>query len=185
MNLHDWRRRFIFGSIVGFGSLSLPTLGCSVTPPNYASPQRLQQLGTRAYLGRTEAEVRTAVVMGLKLQGYELITERPLVRTAPKLFEISSMKTGNINDHWGQTYGVFLAWDIEIQEQHGVVNVLARPRANVNGRATNNFTDDWAFETYGQLFETIHSSFPQSVPITSPSPQASSVKPIPLASTQL
>jgi hypothetical protein len=126
--------------------------------PKVATPQKLQQLGTHRYPNRNVEEVRAAVITGLKLQGYTIVTEQPMVRTAPKLVAVTAMSSGSAYSASAQTYGESVAWDIEVQPQTGAVVVTAKHRASVNGMAMDQVYESWADTNYKQLFEAIDSS---------------------------
>jgi hypothetical protein len=149
----------LMGAFV-LGSATITMTGCM--GGKVASPQLLQQIGSRRYPNRSAAELRTAVVTALKLQGYEIVTETPMVRTAPKLVAVTAMASGSAFSASAQSYGESVAWDIDIQEQAGAAAVTAKHRASVNGMAMEQVFESWAKTNYKQLFEAIDSSLPNA-----------------------
>jgi hypothetical protein len=55
-----------------------------------ATPAELDQLGTRTYPGYSKADVEQAALTALKVQGYEIVTTVPRIRTSPKLVHVSA-----------------------------------------------------------------------------------------------
>jgi hypothetical protein len=160
MNVRDWISHFMIGAIVVTASL-VPTLGCGAGQA-VATPQDLQQLGTRRYRDRTVDEVHTAVVTALKLQGYEVVTEQPMIRTSPKLVAVSATASGSAYGANAQSFGESVAWDIDVSDQAGTVVVSAKHRASVNGMAMDQVWESWAVTNYKQLFDAIESSLPKA-----------------------
>jgi hypothetical protein len=61
--------------------------GCAFMGPQkrVATPAELEQFGSRTYPGYDSKAVQLAAVTALKVQGYEIVTEEPRIRTSPKL----------------------------------------------------------------------------------------------------
>jgi hypothetical protein len=166
MNLRNYASRCLIAGAMVLGTM-VTTTGCM--GGKVASPQMLQQIGTRRYPSRSAAELRTAVVTALKLQGYDVITEQPMVRTAPKLVAVTTTASGNAYSASAQSYGESVAWDIDIQEQAGAAAVTAKHRASVNGMAMEQVFESWAKTNYKQLFEAIETSLPGTLsPVAAP-----------------
>ncbi|HEY5956819.1 MAG TPA: hypothetical protein VIV60_09715 [Polyangiaceae bacterium] len=159
MRLRTFASAWFIAGAMALGVASVSMTGCM--GGKVASPEMLRKIGARSYPNHSAAELRTAVVTALKLQGYEVVTEQPMVRTSPKLVAVTSAASGNAYSATAQSYGESVAWDVDIQEQGNTALVTAKHRASVNGMAMDQVYESWAVTNYKQLFEAIDSSLPK------------------------
>lgn len=68
-----------------------PVGGCAIR--RVATTAELDQLGTRKYSNHGRDEVIKATVTALRIQGYEVITTDPRIRTAPR--DVATTALGN------------------------------------------------------------------------------------------
>ena len=176
MRTRNFPGALLFGGAVVFGSALATTVGCRGASQKVATPQMLRQVGMRQYPNRTVDEVRKAVVTGLKLQGYKVVTEQPMVRTVLKLVAVTATASGNEYGASAQSYGESVAWDVDVQDQAGTVIVIAKHRASVNGMAMEQVFESWATTNYRQLFEAIESSLPNTAEAAAAAPAPAAVE---------
>jgi hypothetical protein len=173
MQIRNWTGALFIGLAVVVGLSVTSAVGCGGGPARKAAtPQQLQTLGTRQYPDRTVDEVHTAVVTALRLQGYEIVTEQPMIRTAPKLVAMTSTASGNQYGATARSFDESVAWDIEVLDQGGKAAVIAKHRASVNGMNIDQVWEDWAQTNYKQLFDAIESSLPRPTAAAGPAPTA-------------
>lgn len=135
--------------------------GCAFGPQKrVATPAELDQFGTRSYPGYAKAEVEKAALTALKIQGYEVVTTEPKIRTAPKLVHVSTTATYTETTGTAQSFGESVAWDIDIADGGGAPKLHAVPRASVNGIAMDQMYYDYAERTFGELMKDIDGSLP-------------------------
>lgn len=146
--------------LLSVAALTLLAAGCYGRP--VASPEQLDALGTRQYPDYSVDEVREAVEVGLRLDGYRIVATEPLIRTEPKLVSVTASATGSYGVATAQSYGEEVAWDIKVSESDGVATVEAQHRATVNGMAMDQVYLSWAESNYARLFDLIESSLPES-----------------------
>ena len=135
--------------------------GCAFgAPKRVATPAELEQFGTRTYPGYSKDDVQKAALTALKVQGYEVVTTEPRIRTSPKLVHVSS--TASYGEYSGssQTYGESVAWDIDVAEGTPGPTLHAVPRASVNGMAMEQMYYDYAERTFRELMKEIDGSLP-------------------------
>jgi len=135
--------------------------GCALGPQKrVATPAELEQFGSRTYPGYSKEDVQKAALTALKVQGYEVVTTEPRIRTSPKLVHVSS--TASYGDYSGssQTYGESVAWDIDVTDGTPGPTLHAVPRASVNGMAMEQMYYDYAERTFRELMKEIDSSLP-------------------------
>jgi len=125
-----------------------------------ATPAELDQMGTRTYPGYGKEDVVKAAVTALKVQGYEIVTTDPRIRTSPKLVHVSSTASYGTYSGSAQTYGESVAWDIDVNEAPAGTTLHAVPRASVNGIAMEQMWYDYATTTFSQLMKEIDASLP-------------------------
>src|SRR6185369_6224229 len=105
-------------TIVGSVVVSAMLLGCFAAGPKkrVATPAELDQFGTRTYAGYDKAAVQQAAVTALKVQGYEVVTTEPRIRTSPKLVHVSTQ--AQYSDYAGssQSFAEMVAWDIDVND---------------------------------------------------------------------
>jgi len=125
-----------------------------------ATPAELDQLGTKSYPGYSKDAVQQAALTSLKVQGYEVVTTEPRIRTSPKLVHVSSSATYTQNSGSAQSFAESVAWDIDVTETKEVATVHAVPRASVNGVPMEQMYYDYAERTFGELMKEINASLP-------------------------
>jgi hypothetical protein len=125
-----------------------------------ATPAELDQLGTKTYPGYSKDEVQQAVMTALKVQGYEVVTADPRIRTSPKLVHVSSSASYGAYSGSATSYAESVAWDIDVTTTDAGATVHAVPRASVNGIAMEQMYYDYAQNTFGQLMKEIDASLP-------------------------
>lgn len=107
-------------------SLGLPAC---LPRPRAATPQEVRAYCSHLFRGRSAEEVLQAGVIALKLQGYEVVTTEPRVRTEPKLVGVSAY-----GDRWGASaYATSVAFDLSATETEGGTVAFAAPSVTVNG----------------------------------------------------
>jgi hypothetical protein len=125
-----------------------------------ATPAEIDQLGTRSYPGYTKQQVDQAALTALKIQGYDVVTTEPRIRTSPKLVHVSSTASYTDTSGTSQTFGESVAWDIDVADADGGPKLHAVPRASVNGMAMEQMYYDYAARTFGELMKDIDASLP-------------------------
>jgi hypothetical protein len=125
-----------------------------------ATPAELDQLGTKSYPGYSRDEVLQAALTALKVQGYEVVTADPRLRTSPKLVHVSSSASYTQTSGSSQSFAESVAWDIDVTEGKGGTTVHAVPRASVNGVPMEQMYYDYAERTFGELMKEIDASLP-------------------------
>jgi hypothetical protein len=143
--------------------LSLATFGCGGLfgpQKRVATPAGLDQMGGRTYPGYGKDDVAKAAVTALKVQGYEIVTTDPRIRTAPPLVHVSSTASYTQTSGSAQTYGESVAWDIDVKEAPAGTTLHAVPRASVNGMAMEQLYCDYASTTFTELMKEIDASLP-------------------------
>jgi hypothetical protein len=126
-----------------------------------ATPAELDQLGTKTYPGYTKEDVQKAALTALKVQGYDVVTTEPRIRTSPKLVHVSSSATYTEHTGSSQTYGESVAWDIDVIDGKDGATVHAVPRASVNGVPMDQMWYDYAERTFRDLMKEIDVSLPE------------------------
>jgi hypothetical protein len=136
--------------------------GCALTGPQkrVATPAELEQLGTRTYPGYSKDDVQKAVLTALKVQGYDVVTTDPRIRTSPQLVHVSSAASYGTYSGASSSFAESVAWDIDVAEAQAGTTVHAVPRASVNGLAMEQMYYDYAQNTFGQLMKEIDASLP-------------------------
>jgi hypothetical protein len=135
-------------SVIGATTVS----GCATR--RVATAAEMQQLGSRKYSGRSRDEVVQAAVTALRLQGYEVITTEPRIRTAPKPVAVTAYG-GNGS---AQSFTESVAWDIEVDGDGTSAALHATPRASVNGQPMDQVFYEWAERTFNELMKEIDAS---------------------------
>jgi hypothetical protein len=153
-------------AILGACVAHMAFVGCATAPPHrrVATPAELSQMGTRTYAGYSNEQVRRAALTALKVQGYEIVTEEPRIRTSPKLVNV----TGSVSGGAGSvtyaantnTYAEAVAWDIDVNGGSAGPTLRAVPRASVNGMAMDQMYYEYAVRTFSELMREIDSSLP-------------------------
>ncbi len=136
--------------------------GCALMGPQkrVATPAELDQLGTKTYPGYSKDEVQQAVMTALKVQGYDIVTTDPRIRTSPQLVHVSSAASYGAYSGASTSFAESVAWDIDVNEGQAGTTVHAVPRASVNGMAMEQMYYDYAQNTFGQLMKEIDASLP-------------------------
>jgi hypothetical protein len=129
-------------------------------PKRVATPAELDQLGTKTYPGYGKDDIQQAVMTALKVQGYEVVTTEPRIRTSPKLVHVSSSATYGETSGSAQSFAESVAWDIDVTDGKDGATVHAVPRASVNGMPMEQMYYDYAERTFGQLMKEIGASLP-------------------------
>lgn len=125
-----------------------------------ATPAELEQLGSRTYPGYSKDEVTKATMTALRVQGYEVVTSEPRIRTSPKLVHVSSSSSYTETSGSAQSFAESVAWDIDVQDGQPGASVHAVPRASVNGVPMEQMYYDYAERTFGELMKEISASLP-------------------------
>jgi hypothetical protein len=148
--------------LLGALTLALVGPGCALTGPQkrVATPAELDQLGTKTYPGYGKDEVEKAVLTALKVQGYEVVTTEPRIRTSPKLVHVSSAATYTETTGSASSFAESVAWDIDVKPGEPGPTLHAVPRASVNGMAMDQMYYDYAERTFGELMKEIDASLP-------------------------
>lgn len=116
-----------------------------------ATPAELEQLGTRKYSNHGREEVAKATITSLRLQGYEVVTTEPRIRTAPR--DVATTAYGSANS--AQSFTEAVAWDIEVTGDASSATLHATPRASVNGQPMEQVYYEWAERTFRELLKEI------------------------------
>ncbi|MGC4094791.1 MAG: hypothetical protein QM756_44115 [Polyangiaceae bacterium] len=144
-------QRTLLALVLAFGLLG--TNGCFPTR-RVATAAELEQLGTRKYPGHGREEVERAVITALKLQGYDVVTTEPRIRTAPK--PVATTAYGNKGS--AQTFTEAVAWDIDVEGDDSSATLHATPRASVNGEPMEQVFYEWAERNFRELMKEIDAS---------------------------
>jgi hypothetical protein len=148
------------GIVVGF-LLGAMVSGCALGPgKRVATPAELDTFGTRSYAGYEPKEVQQAAITALKVQGYEIVTEEPRIRTSPKLVHVSASSTYSETAGNTQSFAESVAWDIDVKPGPQATLLHAVPRASVNGIPMEQVYYDWAERTFGLLMKDVDASLP-------------------------
>jgi len=149
------------------GAIIVCITGCAALmgpQKRVATPAELDQLGTKTYPGYSKDEVQQAALTALKVQGYEVVTTAPRIRTSPKLVHVSSSATYSETSVSAQSFAESVAWDIDISEAKEGPTLHAVPRASVNGIPMEQMYYDYAERTFGELMKEINTSLPAKRP---------------------
>jgi hypothetical protein len=130
------------------------------TQKRVATPAELEQLGTKTYPGYSKDDVQKATMTALKVQGYEVVTTEPRIRTSPKLVHVSGSSSYSETSGSHQSFAESVAWDIDVNEGQQGASVHAVPRASVNGMPMEQMYYDYAARTFGELMKEIDASLP-------------------------
>ena len=143
-------------------SIGATAAGCFLSMPQkrVATPAELEQFGTRTYPGYDRKQVQQATITALRVQGYEIVTDEPRIRTAPKLAHVSSAASYSQTSGTSQTFAESVAWDIDVQQAGENTTLHAVPRASVNGIPMEQVYYDWAERTFAQLMKEVDASLP-------------------------
>ena len=125
-----------------------------------ATPAEIDRLGTRSYPGYAKDAVVQAVTTALKVQGYEIVTTDPRIRTSPKLVHVSGSATYTQTSGSSQTFAESVAWDIDVTANDQGASLHASPRASVNGIPMEQMYYDYAERTFTELMKDIDASLP-------------------------
>jgi hypothetical protein len=148
---------FICATVAGCAALMGPQ-------KRVATPAELEQLGSRTYPGYTKDQVTQATMTALKVQGYEVVTTEPRIRTSPKLVHVSASSSYTETSGSSQSFAESVAWDIDVIEGQEGTSVHAVPRASVNGIPMEQMYYDYATRTFGELMKDIDASLPAKKP---------------------
>ena len=141
--------------------LSVAVSACAFgAPKRVATQAELDQFGTKSYPGYSKNDVQQAALTALKVQGYEVVTTEPRIRTSPKLVHVSSSASYTETSGSAQTFGESVAWDIDINDAESGPVLHAVPRASVNGMAMEQMYYDYAERTFRELMKEIDGSLP-------------------------
>jgi len=152
--------RLFAGLILAFAVCMTGCGGLFGPQKRVATPAELDQMGTRTYPGYSKDQVVQAAATALKVQGYEIVTTDPRIRTSPKLVHVSSTASYGQYSGSAQTYGESVAWDIDVKEAPTGTTLHAVPRASVNGMAMEQMYYDYASTTFAELMKEIDGSLP-------------------------
>jgi hypothetical protein len=126
-----------------------PIGGCAIR--RVATTAELDQLGTRKYTNHGREEVIKATVTALRIQGYEVVTTDPRIRTAPR--DVATTAFGNA--HSAQSFTEAVAWDIDVEGDTSSATLHAVPRATLNGQPMEELYYEWAERTFRELLREI------------------------------
>jgi hypothetical protein len=152
--------RHFIGTLVAFVALAAGCAGLMGPQKRVATQAELDQLGTRTYPGYAKDQVQQAAVTALKVQGYDVVTTEPRIRTSPKLVHVSSSATYSETSGSARTFGESVAWDIDVKDGGSGASLHAVPRASVNGMAMEQMYYDYAEKTFSELMKEIDNSLP-------------------------
>jgi hypothetical protein len=151
----------LISSITGALLLCATLAACATGPQKRVATQaELDQFGTRTYPGYGKEQVQQAAVTALKVQGYEVVTTEPRVRTSPKLVHLSSASSYTDYSGSSRSFAESVAWDIDVEDGQTGAKLHAVPRASVNGMAMEQMYYDYAERTFGELMKEIDGSLP-------------------------
>ena len=148
------------GIILAFCACAAGCAGLMGPQKRVATPAELTQLGSRTYPGYSKDVVQQAAVTALKVQGYEVVTTEPRIRTSPKLVHVSASSTYSETSGASSSFAESVAWDIDVQDGQPGASLHAVPRASVNGVPMEQMYYDYAERTFGELMKEIDSSLP-------------------------
>ena len=157
----------LHSGIVGAILISATVAGCAALmgpQKRVATPAELEQLGSKTYPGYGKDEVTQATMTALKVQGYEVVTTEPRIRTSPKLVHVSASSSYTETSGSSQSFAESVAWDIDVNEGQQGASVHAVPRASVNGIPMEQMYYDYAERTFNELMKDIDSSLPAKKP---------------------
>ena len=147
-------------AIVAAAAMVMSCMGLMGPQKRVATPAELDRLGTRSYPGYAKADVQQAAMTALKVQGYEVVTMEPRIRTSPKLVHVSSSARYSEYSGSSQSFAEMVAWDIDVQDGPQGATLHAVPRASVNGVAMDQMYFDYAERTFSELMKDIDGSLP-------------------------
>jgi hypothetical protein len=134
---------------------------CGGRQIRWATAAEQSALTTRSFPAHDAVALRRAVVVALRLQGFEVIVTEPTVRTAPKHVMTSSTAFTDQNTAYASTDVQTLAWDVTISSADGTVVVSLLPRyAHGDGRLDREWTYLYLKELTDTLFRLVVESLP-------------------------
>lgn len=143
-------RAVLAASLLTVATAASVLTGCT---PRVASAAELDQLGTRSY-ARSVADVRGAVVTALKLQGYEVVTTTPRIRTAPKPIAVHAIGGGGRAVGFEET----MAWDVDVTGTPSGASVHAQLRGQIGDSPMKGVFYDYADNAFRDLFTKVEES---------------------------
>jgi hypothetical protein len=158
------------GVLVTFGALVVCSFAAMAGGLGACAPPaaQLQQMGTRNYPNNSPEEVHAAALVALKVQGYEVVAEQPMIRTAPKLVAASAVnRTAAAQE---------VAWDVEVTSGSPGAVVRLTPRVFFGGTQTSDVSAAWAGNNTSALFGEIDTALKNT---RAPAPPASEATPTP------
>jgi hypothetical protein len=100
---------------------------CGGRQIHWATAAEHSALTTRSFPAHAAVALRRAVVVALRLQGFQVIVTEPMVRTAPKHVMTSSTAFTDQNTAYASSDVQTLAWDATISRADGTVVVSLLP----------------------------------------------------------
>jgi hypothetical protein len=134
---------------------------CGGQQIRWATAAEESALTTRRFPAHDAAALRRAVVVALRLQGFEVIVTEPMVRTAPKHVRTNSTAFTDQGTAYANSDVQTLAWDATISTSDGTVVVSLLPRyAHGDGRLDK----EWAYHYLKDLTDTLFRLVAESLP---------------------
>jgi hypothetical protein len=138
-------------------------------------------MGTRNYPNNSPAELHAAALVALRVQGYEVVAEQPMIRTAPKIVAASAVNQTAAAQE--------VAWDVEVTSGSPGTVVRLTPRVFFGGTQTSDVSAEWAGNNTSALFGEIDSALKKTGPTapaggeTTPAPAGAATTPTPGSET--
>lgn len=137
------------------------TLDACMTRRPPLTEATFRRLSTRSYPGRTREQVVQAAAVALRLNGYDVVTLTPRIRTAPKTINVAAVANG----YTAQTLVEAIAWAVDVQEGPQGTAVNATPQYTVNGQDSAMF-EDAAVRHFELFYRELESNLPAAAPGT-------------------
>jgi len=139
--------------------VSLATIGCAPDPvvlkpaPKQEPYVAFEDTLFKEFPGVKRAVAIKATVKALTILGFNVVTDEPRIRTAPKAMAVG----GTVYSRTVESF----AWDISIEETPNGVKISPKPRGWVNGQAMTSFSPGWVGQAARQLYEEIEGILPR------------------------
>ena len=154
-------RACVAALLVVTGAVALD--GCMGPRPPVASMADYQRLGSRTFAGHTHDEVGAAVVVALRVIGYEVVAATPRIRTAPRTIAVGAVARGYV----AQSVVESLSWDVELQDSPQGPVVHAMLHYLMNGEEQQAFLGPVEAQ-YAQFYREVASNLPTAQGATLP-----------------
>ena len=137
---------------------------CGGQQIRWATATEQSALMTRRFPAHDAAALRRAVVVALRLQGFEVIVTEPMVRTAPRHVRTNSTAFTDQYTAYASSDVQTLAWDATISNPDGTVVVSLFPRY-AHGDGT--LERKWAYPYLKDLTDTLFRIVAENLPTVS------------------